>query len=855
MKNIDSDPVGFVVEYAKSSRSTCRFCDKKIMQDSLRVGIETKSTNHDGTDTCWVHDKCFKKEQGKTSYVKKIGEFKGWDFLRWDDQVYLRGLVGDDSCSPENVAKDEKLAEIRDKNIKIFELVGKLKSGLKAPVIKQSVADNGISFEKGGHADLLLYLLADGLLFGKPGPCPECGGAHVYYHSSGVYVCHGWISGYTRCSWWSDECKRYCWKLTDGVKSSAFFESWKFPKGYPKEEYPKVKPGGSAGGGIAESGDNSTESKKEKKRKAASDDGNDAGELAKKKSKLEIKKAKQPVGGSEILRIDPDYFGSEEEDDESGSSSSSDSDSDSDSGKKKRKKRKSKKKSEQKKKKKAKKDAVSKSARILVERDSVYGWVVYNALLNTTDISTGVNKYYKMQVIQEGPRSPLFTFWIHWGRTGTDVGGQRAYTGLSKTDAVGQFKDKFFDMTGNRWDERYAFEKKPRKYNLSELDDGNEDSDEKKKGKKKGEGGEKAKRCGDPTSANPSENGSAMCDRLRKLIALMFDKDMMYAQLKSMSVDVEKMPLGKISRKQIQSAYAILNALSEALQCTPVSRARLVDCSNRFYTLVPHNFGDDPPVVIDTVEMVNEKNDLLGVLCDLETANALMDAVDKSEEHDELRQCYESLHTRLTPLDPASEMYKLIERYAYTTQGGSKRDGHAFKIDDIFAVEREGELERYEPWAKDPNRALLWHCSRLSNFVGILSTGLRIAPPEAPVTGYRFGKGLYFADMTAKCWPYCRASRSAPEAIMLLNEVALGREFRTGWDKYMEKPQPGTDSTHAVGMTYPDPSEAVTLENGTKVPLGKGCKLGERTGCTHNEFIVYDVAQVTIRYLVKVTMN
>ena len=26
--------------------------------------------------------------------------------------------------------------------------------------------------------------------------------------------------------------------------------------------------------------------------------------------------------------------------------------------------------------------------------------------------------------------------------------------------------------------------------------------------------------------------------------------------------------------------------------------------------------------------------------------------------------------------------------------------------------------------------------SRLTNFVGILSQGLRIAPPEAPVTGY-----------------------------------------------------------------------------------------------------------------------
>ena len=39
--------------------------------------------------------------------------------------------------------------------------------------------------------------------------------------------------------------------------------------------------------------------------------------------------------------------------------------------------------------------------------------------------------------------------------------------------------------------------------------------------------------------------------------------------------------------------------------------------------------------------------------------------------------------------------------------------------------------------------------------VGILSKGLLIAPPEAPVTGYMFGKGIYFADMVTKrcCMP------------------------------------------------------------------------------------------------------
>lgn len=41
-------------------------------------------------------------------------------------------------------------------------------------------------------------------------------------------------------------------------------------------------------------------------------------------------------------------------------------------------------------------------------------------------------------------------------------------------------------------------------------------------------------------------------------------------------------------------------------------------------------------------------------------------------------------------------------------------------------------------------RTLLWHGSRLSNWVSILSQGLRVAPPEAPVTGYMVTPKFWF---------------------------------------------------------------------------------------------------------------
>lgn len=105
---------------------------------------------------------------------------------------------------------------------------------------------------------------------------------------------------------------------------------------------------------------------------------------------------------------------------------------------------------------------------------------------------------------------------------------------------------------------------------------------------------------------------------------------------------------------------------------------------------------------------------------------------------------------------------------------------------------------------------LLWHGSRLTNYGGILSQGLRIAPPEAPVTGYMFGKGVYFADMVSKSANYCGASKNDPIALILLCEVALGDwQDRYKADYYASTMDEGKSSTRGVGKTMP--GDVITL--------------------------------------------
>ena len=67
------------------------------------------------------------------------------------------------------------------------------------------------------------------------------------------------------------------------------------------------------------------------------------------------------------------------------------------------------------------------------------------------------------------------------------------------------------------------------------------------------------------------------------------------------------------------------------------------------------------------------------------------------------------------------------------TTHGSTHTSYKLKVMDIFECKKSSEETRFKDLG---NRKLLWHGSRLSNWAGILGQGLRIAPPEAPVTGY-----------------------------------------------------------------------------------------------------------------------
>lgn len=91
---------------------------------------------------------------------------------------------------------------------------------------------------------------------------------------------------------------------------------------------------------------------------------------------------------------------------------------------------------------------------------------------------------------------------------------------------------------------------------------------------------------------------------------------------------------------------------------------------------------------------------------------------------------------------------------------------------------------------------------------------------------------------------------------MLLCEVALGDMFECPAAKYITELPKGKHSTKGCGKTYPNPAESHFDGDGVEYPIGKAVTDAKlKSSLLYNEFIVYDVAQINVKYLFKLNFK
>ncbi|XP_064450530.1 poly [ADP-ribose] polymerase 1 isoform X2 [Mirounga angustirostris] len=855
----------FMAEYAKSNRSTCKGCLEKIEKGQIRLSKKMLDPEKPqlGMIDRWYHPNCFVKNREELGFRPEYSasQLKGFGLLAAEDKETLKKQLpgvksegkrkGDEVDGMVEVAKKKSKKEkdkdsrleraLKAQNELIWNIKDELKKACSTNDLKELLIFNKQQVPSGESA--ILDRVADGMVFGALLPCEECSGQLVF--RSDAYYCTGDVTAWTKCMVKTQTPSRKDWVTPKEFREISYLKKLKTKKQdriFPPETSAPAAVAPLPSTASAPASMNSSappekplsnmkiltlgklsRNKDEVKAMIEKLGGKLTGtankaslcistkkEVEKMNKKMEeVREASIRVVSEDFLRDMSDStrslqdllsahvlapWGTEVKAEPAEPAASR-----AKSGAALSKKSKGP----------VKEEGINKSEKRMkltlkggaaVDPDSGLehsahvlekGGKVFSATLGLVDIVKGTNSYYKLQLLEDDKES---RYWIFrsWGRVGTVIGSNKLEQVPSKEDAIEHFMKLYEEKTGNAWHSK-NFTKYPKKFYPLEIDYGQDEEAVKK------------------LTVSPGTK-SKLPKPVQELIKMIFDVESMKKAMVEYEIDLQKMPLGKLSKRQIQAAYSILSEVQQA------------------------------------------KVEMLDNLLDIEVAYSLLRGGSDDGSKDPIDVNYEKLKTDIKVVDRDSEEAETIRKYVKNTHA-TTHNAYDLEVIDIFTIEREGESRRYEPFRQLHNRRLLWHGSRATNFAGILSQGLRIAPPEAPVTGYMFGKGIYFADMVSKSANYCRTSQADPVGLILLGEVALGNMYELKHASHISKLPKGKHSVKGLGKTTPDPAASITMD-GVEVPLGTGISSGVSDTCLlYNEYIVYDIAQVNLKYLLKLKFN
>jgi len=401
------------------------------------------------------------------------------------------------------------------------------------------------------------------------------------------------------------------------------------------------------------------------------------------------------------------------------------------------------------------------------------------------------NKYYEMQENGDG------TFTVRYGR----VGG-RATT---QTYPVSQWNKKYNEKTRKGYaDQTHLFAESKEEIKLADLDD-------------KG---------------------------VEKLINLLTQ----YAK-KSIG-DNYNVTADQVTRKQVDEAQELLDKLVKMIeeQGEPIKQGkkgkfRLEDLNRNLlnlYQVIPRKMSN---VNDHLFQQVGTKDDIEEMEKKMAEEQATLDVMRGQVDINEKKKAAaeEDKSNEINLLEAMGMEMATVEDDAVIAKIKDLMQDEASKFHKAFEVKNIKTQKAYDEFfekVEDKKTELFWHGSRNENWMSILENGLVLRPANAVITGKMFGYGLYFADKFRKSLNYTSlrgsywTGGSAKDGFLALYEVHVGKQLHIknhkSWcyeltEKNLKK-RGDYDSLFAEG--------GADLRN--------------------NEYIIYNHAQCTVKYLVQV---
>ncbi|XP_012936925.2 protein mono-ADP-ribosyltransferase PARP4, partial [Aplysia californica] len=287
--------------------------------------------------------------------------------------------------------------------------------------------------------------------------------------------------------------------------------------------------------------------------------------------------------------------------------------------------------------------------------------------------------------------------------------------------------------------------------------------------------------------------------------------------------------LGNISGikvEQVEQAEAILIKIREAIKGGK-SEIVVLELIKEFYSTLPHKQESSNITKDQRARWLVRKQDMCQLIKDMTAVSEMTNF----ETRADVVAKYAALRCHIKHLAGTSHMN--VENMVISSLEGKHKN---VSVANVFEIWRQEEDMNFRH-DLDPKQ-LLFHCSKVENFVGILSRGLLL--PKVVVDDYggtrtdagMLGSGIYFASAASTSMKYSMASKTKGSRLLLVSEVALGRvKDYTSHDTTLTGPPEGYDSTHGVSKVK-DSSSAFE----------------------DDEYVVYNVAQQRLRYLVEFTL-
>ena len=284
-----------------------------------------------------------------------------------------------------------------------------------------------------------------------------------------------------------------------------------------------------------------------------------------------------------------------------------------------------------------------------------------------------------------------------------------------------------------------------------------------------------------------------------------------------------------VTQAQVKRAQELLDTLSTYLTPDRFNRYEIDQYLTSLYTVLPRKMKHVKDHILNGDGDLKKAKEILTTEQELVDNMASQVQLQTSDDGEQ-KTLEEALGLKIEkPTDPEiEEIKKLMDTDVILFK-------NAYKVTNVRTQKRfeESRGKCNKPWVKK-----LFHGSRNENWLSILQKGLMIRPSGVALTGAMFGNGVYAADKARKSIGYT-SSKGSYWAKGTSNQAFLAIfEFLTGLELRVEKHEAWMYNLTEKQLKSKGPYDSLFAKGGYDL--------------RNNEYIVYNEAQCTIKYIIEI---